>query len=167
MSAESGNLKYGRIIIQMKDKVTIREAQETESALIQELVKEMASYERRPEDMTGTQEQLHYWLFERKIATILLIEYEGKTIGYAIYYPIFGSFAARANIHLEDLYIRERYRGLGLGRYFFEAVAKRAKEEGYAKMEWSCLDWNTPSIGFYERLGAEYETGRKYFEMSL
>ena len=77
MSAESGNLKYGGIIIQMKDKVTIREAQETESALIQELVKEMASYERRPEDMTGTQEQLHYWLFERKIATILLIEYEG------------------------------------------------------------------------------------------
>ena len=87
----------------MNDKVTIREAQETESALIQELVKEMASYERRPEDMIGTQEQLHYWLFERKIATILLIEYEGKTIGYAIYYPIFGSFAARANIHLEDL----------------------------------------------------------------
>ena len=57
----------------MNDKVTIREAQETESALIQELVKEMASYERRPEDMTGTQEQLHYWLFEAKIATLLLI----------------------------------------------------------------------------------------------
>ncbi len=151
----------------MNDKITIREAQETEITLIQELVKEMATYERRPEDMTGTQEELRYWLFERKIATILLMEYEGTPIGYAIYYPIFGSFAAHANVHLEDLYIREEYRKRGLGRVFFEAIAGRAKEEGYAKMEWSCLDWNIPSIGFYEKIGAEYETGRKYFELSL
>lgn len=151
----------------MNDKITIRKAQESETLLIQELVKEMATYERRPEDMTGTQEELRYWLFERKIATILLMECDNQVIGYAIYYPIFGSFAARANIHLEDLYLREEYRGNGLGRYFFEAVAGRAKEEGYAKMEWSCLDWNTPSIGFYEKIGAEYETGRKYFEITL
>lgn len=151
----------------MNDKITIREAQETETLLIQELVKEMATYERRPEDMTGTQEELRYWLFERRIATILLMECDDKVIGYAIYYPIFGSFAARANVHLEDLYIREEYRKRGLGRVFFEAIAERAKEEGYAKMEWSCLDWNTPSIGFYEKIGAEYETGRKYFEITL
>lgn len=151
----------------MNDKITIREAQETEITLIQELVKEMATYERRPEDMTGTQEELRYWLFERKIATILLMECDDQVIGYAIYYPIFGSFAAHANVHLEDLYIREEYRKRGLGRVFFEAIAGRAKEEGYAKMEWSCLDWNTPSIGFYEKIGAEYETGRKYFELSL
>lgn len=151
----------------MNDKITIREAQETETLLIQELVKEMATYERRPEDMTGTQEELRYWLFERRIATILLMECDDKVIGYAIYYPIFGSFAARANVHLEDLYIREEYRKRGLGRVFFEAIAGRAREEGYAKMEWSCLDWNTPSIGFYEKIGAEYETGRKYFELSL
>lgn len=151
----------------MNDKITIRKAQESETLLIQELVKEMATYERRPEDMTGTQEELRYWLFERKIATILLMECDDQVIGYAIYYPIFGSFAAHANVHLEDLYIREEYRGNGLGRYFFEAVAGRAKEEGYAKMEWSCLDWNTPSIGFYEKIGAEYETGRKYFEITL
>ena len=151
----------------MNDKITIREAQETETLLIQELVKEMATYERRPEDMTGTQEELRYWLFERRIATILLMECDDKVIGYAIYYPIFGSFAAHANVHLEDLYIREEYRKRGLGRVFFEAIAGRAREEGYAKMEWSCLDWNTPSIGFYEKIGAEYETGRKYFELSL
>ncbi len=151
----------------MNDKITIREAQETETLLIQELVKEMATYERRPEDMTGTQEELRYWLFERRIATILLMECDDKVIGYAIYYPIFGSFAAHANVHLEDLYIREEYRKRGLGRVFFEAIAGRTKEEGYAKMEWSCLDWNTPSIGFYEKIGAEYETGRKYFEITL
>ena len=151
----------------MNDKITIRKAQESETLLIQELVKEMATYERRPEDMTGTQEELRYWLFERKIATILLMECDDQVIGYAIYYPIFGSFAAHANVHLEDLYIREEYRKRGLGRVFFETSAGRAKEEGYAKMEWSCLDWNTPSIGFYEKIGAEYETGRKYFEITL
>ena len=151
----------------MNDKITIRKAQESDTLLIQELVKEMATYERRPEDMTGTQEELRYWLFERKIATILLMECDDQVIGYAIYYPIFGSFAAHANVHLEDLYIREEYRKRGLGRVFFEAIAGRAKEEGYAKMEWSCLDWNTPSIGFYEKIGAEYETGRKYFEITL
>ena len=78
----------------MNDKITIRKAQESETLLIQELVKEMATYERRPEDMTGTQEELRYWLFERKIATILLMECDDQVIGYAIYYPIFGSFAA-------------------------------------------------------------------------
>ena len=151
----------------MNDQITIRKAQESDTLLIQELVKEMATYERRPEDMTGTQEELRYWLFERKIATILLMECDDQVIGYAIYYPIFGSFAAHANVHVEDLYIREEYRKRGLGRVFFEAIAGRAKEEGYAKMEWSCLDWNTPSIGFYEKIGAEYETGRKYFEITL
>ena len=151
----------------MNDKITIRKAQESETLLIQELVKEMATYERRPEDMTGTQEELRYWLFERKIATILLMECDDQVIGYAIYYPIFGSFAAHANVHLEDLYIREEYRKRGLGRVLCEPMAGGAREEGYAKMEWSCLDWNTPSIGFYEKIGAEYETGRKYFEITL
>lgn len=147
--------------------MTIREVQKTDIALLEELIKEMAAYERRPQDMTGTKEELEYWLFDRKVATALFLEYEDTIIGYAIYYPVFGSFAAHANIHLEDLYIKEAYRKRGLGRVFFEAVVKRAKEEGYAEMEWSCLDWNTPSLAFYEKLGAEYETGRKYLSQPL
>lgn len=75
----------------MNDTLEIREARADEIALVQELIREMAKYEKRPEDMTGTQEALSYWLFERKIATILLLEYEKKVIGYAIYYPVFGS----------------------------------------------------------------------------
>ena len=139
----------------MNDTLEIREARADEIALVQELVREMAKYEKRPEDMTGTQETLSYWLFERKIATILLLEYEKKVIGYAIYYPVFGSFAACGGIHLEDLYIKAEYRKHGFGRCFFDAVAKRAKAEGYSRMEWSCLDWNQPSIRFYRSLGAQ------------
>lgn len=151
----------------MNDTLEIREARADEIALVQELVRGMAKYEKRPEDMTGTQESLSYWLFERKIATILLLEYEKKVIGYAIYYPVFGSFAACGGIHLEDLYIKAEYRKHGFGRYFFDAVAKRAKAEGYSRMEWSCLDWNTPSLAFYEKLGAAYDSGRKYLELPL
>lgn len=152
----------------MNDTLEIREARADEIALVQELIRGMAKYEKRPEDdMTGTQESLSYWLFERKIATILLLEYEKKVIGYAIYYPVFGSFAACGGIHLEDLYIKAEYRKHGFGRYFFDAVAKRAKAEGYSRMEWSCLDWNTPSLAFYEKLGAAYDSGRKYLELPL
>lgn len=151
----------------MNDKLTIREARVDEIALVQELIREMAKYEKRPEDMTGTQEALSYWLFERNIATILLLEYEKKVIGYTIYYPVFGSFAACGGIHLEDLYIKAEYRKQGFGRYFFDAVAKSAKAEGYSRMEWSCLDWNTPSLAFYEKLGAAYDSGRKYLELHL
>ena len=147
----------------MNDTLEIREARADEIALVQELIREMAKYEKRPEDMTGTQESLSYWLFERKIATILLLEYEKKVIGY----PVFGSFAACGGIHLEDLYIKAEYRKHGFGRYFFDAVAKRAKAEGYSRMEWSCLDWNTPSLAFYEKLGAAYDSGRKYLELPL
>ena len=77
------------------------------------------------------------------------------------------AFAACGGIHLEDLYIKAEYRKHGFGRYFFDAVAKRAKAEGYSRMEWSCLDWNTPSLAFYEKLGAAYDSGRKYLELPL
>ena len=151
----------------MNDTLEFREARADVIALVKERIREKAKYEKVPEDMTGTQESWAYWLFERKIATILLLEYEKKVIGYAIYYPVFGSFAACGGIHLEDLYIKAEYRKHGFGRYFFDAVAKRAKAEGYSRMEWSCLDWNTPSLAFYEKLGAAYDSGRKYLELPL
>ena len=133
----------------MNDTLEIREARADEIALVQELVRGMAKYEKRPEDMTGTQESLSYWLFERKIATILLLEYEKKVIGYAIYYPVFGSFAACG------------------GKAASAEGCPAEKAEGYSRMEWSCLDWNTPSLAFYEKLGAAYDSGRKYLELPL
>ena len=116
--------------------------------------------------MTGTKEQLKEWLFEKQIATALLAENEeGHNIGYAIYYPTFGSFSAKANVHVEDLYIRPEYRHQGYGRVFFTQLVEWIQGEGYTKLEWSCLDWNTPSIEFYQKLGASQESGRVYFEL--
>lgn len=148
--------------------VLLRKATEEDIDILFELINGLARYEKRPQDMTGTKEQLKEWLFEKQVATALLAEnQEGHNIGYAIYYPTFGSFSAKANVHVEDLYIRPKYRHQGYGRVFFTQLIEWVEDEGYAKLEWSCLDWNAPSIEFYKKLGATQETGRVYFEIGL
>lgn len=145
--------------------VLLRKAAEEDVDVLFELINGLAAYEKRPQDMTGTKEQLKEWLFEKQIATALLAEnQEGQNIGYAIYYPTFGSFSAKANVHVEDLYIRPEYRHQGYGRAIFARLVGWVEDEGYTKLEWSCLDWNTPSIEFYKKLGASLESGRVYFD---
>lgn len=147
-------------------RLTLRKATEVDIDILFELINGLAAYEKRPQDMTGTKEQLKGWLFEKNVATAFLAENEeGHNIGYAIYYPTFGSFSAKANVHVEDLYIRPEYRHQGYGRVFFAQLIEWIQGEGYAKLEWSCLDWNTPSIEFYKKLRATQETGRVYFEL--
>lgn len=145
----------------------VRKATENDINLIYELINGLANYEKRPQDVTGSIDKLKFWLFEKKIATAVILEYKGKAIGYALYYPIFASFSANANVHLEDLFINPEYRHQGLGKEFFNKLVEMIKNEGYAKIEWSCLDWNMPAIDFYKKIGAKQEKGRVYFEYSL
>lgn len=144
------------------EKLHIRKADKEDISLLRDLIKGLAAYEKRPQDMTGTKEQLSYWLFERKIATALIAEYGGEAVGYALYYPVFGSFSTAGGVHLEDLFIKEEFRGGGFGRRFLAKIAENVLAEGYTEMEWSCLDWNQAAVGFYEKLGAKQETGRVY-----
>ena len=148
------------------ENLEIFKAEKKDIDIVFDLINGLALYEKRPQDMTGTKEELSYWLFDRNIATTFIAQYNGENIGYALYYPIFGSFSAKGKIHLEDLFIKEEYRGKGFGKYFFAKVAEDAYENGYMGMEWSCLDWNTPSIAFYKKLEASEETGRVYFDFS-
>lgn len=147
----------------MNEKFMVRKAEKNDMPEIQKLIKGLAAYEKRPQDMTASQDDLCYWIFEKKIATALIAEYNEEIIGYAIYYPIFGSFAAQAGVHLEDMFLNEKYRHCGLGRQLFSKIEEFVKQEGYSNIEWSCLDWNTPSIRFYHKIGATQEQGRKYF----
>ncbi len=144
--------------------LTIRKTTKNDIRLIYDFINGLALYEKRPEDMTGSEEMLEFMLFEKKIATAIIAEVDENPVGYAIYYPVFGSFAAKANAHLEDLFIKPEFRRKGLGKEFFFKLLKMLKAEGYSKIEWSCLDWNTPSIEFYKKIGAKQETGRVYFE---
>ena len=94
----------------MCDKFVVKKATEKDIPEIQNMIKRLASYEKRPQDMTASEEDLRYWIFERKAATVLLARYNNETIGYAIYYPFFGSFAGKAGVHLEDMFLDEKYR---------------------------------------------------------
>ncbi|MBR2372739.1 MAG: GNAT family N-acetyltransferase [Lentisphaeria bacterium] len=141
----------------------VRTAAEEDVPLMFQLINEMALYEKRPQDMTGSEDDLRYWICERKTATMLIAEFNGQTAGYAIYYPAFGSFAAMGKVHLEDIFLREQFRNQGLGKIFIGKIAARIISEGYRALEWNCLAWNRMGIGFYERLDARKESGREYF----
>ncbi len=147
----------------MNEKYNVRKATEKDISEIQNMIKGLAVYEKRPQDMTASKEDLYYWIFEKKVATVLLAEYNNEIIGYVIYYPVFGSFAGEAGVHLEDLFLDEKYRNCGLGTEFFSKIKEFVRQEGYSKIEWNCLEWNIPSICFYNKIGAVQEHGRKYF----
>lgn len=150
----------------MKEQLNIRRADENDLELLFALIKEMALYEKRPEDVVGNADALGYWLFERCVPWAYIAEYEGSTAGYAICYPVFGSFSTAGRVHLEDIYIREPLRRRGLGRAFFAHIAAGVLEEGYAGLEWNCLSWNKDALDFYARIGACRETGRDYLFFS-
>ena len=138
----------------MNEKFNVRKATEKDISEIQNMIKGLAVYEK---------EDLYYWIFEKKVATVLFAEYNNEIIGYVIYYPVFGSFAGEAGVHLEDLFLDEKYRNCGLGTEFFSKIKEFVRQEGYSKIEWNCLEWNIPSICFYNKIGAVQEHGRKYF----
>ncbi len=148
------------------DDLKIREAKKEDIKTLRELILGLAQHERRPQDVTGSDEKMIYWLFERKIATALLAESDGKAVGYAIYYPTYGSYAARGKIHLEDIFIKPEFRGKGFGTKLLSFICKSVMEAGFSGMEWSALDFNVSSIEYYLKLGAEKESGRFYFDFS-
>jgi len=120
-----------------------------------ELLRGLAEYERWTEYVTGTQEQLGELLFgARPVGEALVAEREGRLVGYAIFFPTLSSFRTRTMLWLEDLFVEESERGRGTGRALVAALARLAVERGHARIDWHVLDWNAPSIAFYERLGA-------------
>ena len=105
-----------------------------------------------------TEDDLHEAIFGRKGFVKSLVALSGERyIGYALFYPAFKSFRGERSIFLEDLYITPDMRGNGLGFVMLREVAKYAKAEGFDRMDWQALKWNTPAVKFYENLGAEYD----------
>lgn len=133
----------------------IRKAVPGDEGIILEMIKELASYEKLIDRVTATEEILRDSLFRRKKAQVFLAEYEGAFAGYALYFYNFSTFQGKPGVYLEDLYVRPRYRKLGIGRRLLSALAQLAVEEDCGRLEWICLDWNEPSIGLYRRLGAK------------
>lgn len=136
------------------EKLTFREAQENDCALILLFIKQLASYEKMSDEVVATEELLREWLFEKERAEVMFACVDGREIGFALFFHNFSTFLGRAGIYLEDLYILPEYRGRGYGKATLKRLAKIAVSRGCGRLEWSCLDWNQPSIDFYLSLGA-------------
>lgn len=117
-------------------------------------IRQLAIYEHMEDEVVATVELLHEWLFEKQVCEVLFAVVENKEIGFALYFHNFSTFLGRAGIYLEDLFVLPEYRGRGYGRAILQKLAATAVERGCGRLEWSCLDWNTPSINFYLSLGA-------------
>lgn len=139
----------------MKDtEVMFRFAEAKDAGLILDFIKKLAEYEHMTEEVVATEELLREWIFDRKKAEVLFALADGREVGFALFFHNFSTFLGRAGIYLEDLFVLEEERGKGYGKALLTELAKTAAERGCGRLEWSCLDWNEPSIEFYLSLGA-------------
>lgn len=135
--------------------VTFRRAERKDVPLILAFIRALAVYEHMEKDVTATPELLEEWLFEKKKANVLFaVNADGKEVGFALYFYNFSTFLGKAGIYLEDLFVWAKERGKGYGKALITELANIALAEDCGRLEWSCLDWNAPSIAFYRSLGA-------------
>ncbi len=135
--------------------LTFRCAERKDTALILWFVKELAIYEHMLDDVVADEKILEEWLFDKEKAEVIFAVEDGKEVGFALYFHNFSTFLGRAGIYLEDLYVIPEYRGKGCGKALLKKLAAIAVERGCGRLEWSCLDWNQPSIDFYLSLKAQ------------
>jgi GNAT superfamily N-acetyltransferase len=133
----------------------LRPATIADVPLILQFIRELAEYERMLDDVVATEEMLQHALFgPRPAAEVILCFEEDKPAGFALFFHNFSTFRGKPGIYLEDLFVRPEFRGRGYGKLLLQSLARLCVERDCARLEWSVLDWNTPSIEFYKSLGA-------------
>ena len=134
----------------------IRKAGIKDSSLILGFIAELAEYEKLSHELVATVAILEESLFgEKPYAEVLIGDFEGVAVSYALYFHNFSTFTGRPGIYLEDIYVKPEMRGKGFGKSLMSYLAKLAIDNKFARLEWSVLDWNEPSIQFYRSIGAE------------
>lgn len=136
------------------NKVTIRDANENDTALILDFIKLLSVYEKLPNEVTATLEMLHNSIFIEKNAKVIFILEDEIEVGFSLYFYNFSTFTGKKGLYLEDLFVLENYRGKGYGKKLLAYLADIAIKENCSRFEWIVLDWNTPSINFYKSFGA-------------
>ena len=139
----------------MTDSFIIRPAVESDTTTLLSLIKELADYEKLSHAVVATEDTLRASLFSDKpVAEALIGEVAGRAVAFAIYFHNYSTFLGRKGLYLEDLYVQPECRGCGFGKSLLIRLAQIAVERGCGRFEWAVLNWNTPAIEFYRKLGA-------------
>lgn len=134
--------------------INIRIATEKDVPTILGFIKELADYENMTSDVVATEELLKQNIFHKGLAEVIIAEYNEKPVGFALFFHNFSTFLGKGGIYLEDLYVQPQMRNKGIGKILLSYLAQLAIERDCGRLEWSCLDWNEPSIAFYKERGA-------------
>ncbi|MEU8707567.1 GNAT family N-acetyltransferase [Streptomyces sp. NPDC048565] len=140
----------------------IRTATSEDVPAIYAMVRELAEYEKALDEAKATEEQLREALFGERPAAyahVAVSDDDGEVVGFALWFLNFSTWRGVHGVYLEDLYVRPERRGGGYGKALLRELARICVERGYGRLEWSVLDWNAPSIAFYESLGARPQDG--------
>lgn len=137
------------------NKPSFRHAQRNDVPLILKFIKDLADYEGLLDEVIADEATLEEWIFNREKAEVIFTMEGDTEVGFALFFHNFSTFLGRAGIYLEDLYVMPEYRGKGYGKALLSKLAQIALERGCGRLEWWCLDSNTPSIDFYLSLNAE------------
>lgn len=133
----------------------LRDASANDCADIARLVKALAVYEKLGDEAQAGEAAFLNALFgPHAVAYAMMAEADGRAVGFALWFYNFSTFAGRRGLYVEDVFVETEFRGAGIGKAFFRAMAARAVAEGCGRMEWSVLDWNAPAIAFYRGMGA-------------
>ncbi len=140
-------------------RVAIRPAASDDAALVLRFIRELAEYEKLLHEVKATEDDVRALLFgEAPRAFCDIAEIDGQPVGFAFWFYNVSTFEGRHGIYLEDLYVSPASRGSGAGKALLRALARRCRDEGLMRLEWAVLDWNAPSIAFYDGLGASAKT---------
>ena len=132
-----------------------RIAEKKDSALILDFIRQLAKYEKLEDAVVATEQSIEQWLFDKLSAEVIIAVSDGKEIGFALYFTNFSTFLGKAGLYLEDIFVLPEYRGKGVGTAMLKYLARMAVECDFGRLEWTCLDWNSDSIEFYNSLGAQ------------
>ena len=137
-------------------RTSLRMATASDVDLVLELIRGLAEFEHLQHEVETDRERLSATLFGDQPSAEVILAFEGSiSVGFAVFFPNYSTFLGKPGLHLEDLYVRPEFRGRGHGGELLRHLARLALERGYARFEWTVLDWNEAAIGFYRRKGAE------------
>ena len=147
--------------------LSIRRAEPADAALVYELVCALADYEKLRHEVDATPEEIAKALFAPEPRLFCdLAEWDGEAAGFVVWFLNFSTFRGRHGIYLEDVFVKPDFRGRGIGKALMRHLARTCVDNGYARFEWAVLDWNAPSIAFYQSIGAEIKGEWKVCRMS-